>query len=342
MRGSASRPHPSSPSHPPGRGCAAAAALVTVCLVTVTISSYPTTGLCAAGSARPPHFSAWRLGCPLGLWPPSPVTRAYRCSILAVIHIRTQQGAAPPPRLRHRSLPRGLRLRSAPPGRLWSATALRACSLRSHSLPAPHPSRHSYCGCHPYPQHRPLRVPRRSPSVGGCRCSGYRTPLRGTRADPAREGREWRLHRSLLLGRKMETHRIPNKARVTHAQTRSTPTVAGKIEFQSLLFDGCAHIDLACTPTNEANPCATMDCGLQIGANYPGNLQIALSRPSMPFHGLDSCQFYHIPGFWYRGDIPAHVNASSAAACLAVTPCRWQRDRIASMYRHDGRGAMPV
>ena len=82
----------------------------------MTISSYPTTGPCAAGSSRPPHFSAWRLGCPLGLWPPSPVTRAYRSTILAVIHIRTQQGAAPPPRLRHRSLPRGLRLRSRSPG----------------------------------------------------------------------------------------------------------------------------------------------------------------------------------------------------------------------------------
>ena len=120
-------------------GCAAAAALVTECLVTVTISSYPTTGLCAAGSARPPHSTAWRLGCPLGLWPLSFVTRAYRCTILAVIRSGTQRRAAPPPSLRVRSLPRGLRLRSAPPGRLWSATALRACSLRSHSLPAPRP-----------------------------------------------------------------------------------------------------------------------------------------------------------------------------------------------------------
>lgn len=227
----------------------------------------------------------------------------------------------------------------------------------------------SYCDCCPYPQHRPLRrwvspattllrvaaglpprlvastIPRviqRLPSARGLRCPEYRTPLRGTRADPAENGREWRPHWGLLASRESEMHRIPYKARVTHAQTRSTPTVAGKIELQSLLFDGCAHIDLSGASANEANPCATMDCGLQIGANYPGNLQIALSRPSMPFHGLDSCQFYHIPGFWYIGDIPAHVRASSAAACLAVTPCRWHRDRIASMYRHDGRGAMPV
>ena len=138
MRGSASRPHPTIwPTHRL-EGCAAAAALVTECLVTVAAVHIPTTGPCAAGSARPPHFSAWRLGCPLGLWPPSPVTRAYRSTILVVIQNRTQQGAAPPPILRYRSLPRGLRLRSAPPGRLWSATALRACSLRSHSLPAPH------------------------------------------------------------------------------------------------------------------------------------------------------------------------------------------------------------
>ena len=99
----------------------------------------------------------------------------------------------------------------------------------------------------------------------------------------------------------METHRIPYKTRVTHAQTRSTPTVTGKIELQRLFLNGCAHIDLSGASANEANPCATMDCGLQIGANYPGNLQIALSRPSMPFHGLDSCQFYHNIGGSYKG-----------------------------------------
>ena len=137
MRGSASRPHPSSLSHPPAEGCAAAAALVTVCLVTVAAIHIPITGPCAAGSGRVPHFSAWPLARPLGLWPLSSVTRAYRCTILAVMYFGIQQGAAPPPILRYRSLPRGLRLRSAPPGRLWSAAALRSCSLRSLGLPAP-------------------------------------------------------------------------------------------------------------------------------------------------------------------------------------------------------------
>lgn len=231
-------------------------------------------------------------------------------------------------------------------------------------------SRLSYCGCHPYPHHRPLRrwvgpgatllrvapcppprlvastimrVLRRSLSVRGWRSSDYRTPLTRARADPAGDGREWRLHWSLLAGRESEHHRIPYKARVTHAQTRSTPTVAGKIELQSLFLNGCAHIDLSGASANEANPCATMDCGLQIGANYPGNLQIALSRPFTHLGISDSMPIVtqSMPMIYYRFTFALVSGLHTHSSTLVIRPRLISRDTLGRTAPQDRRHIPP-
>lgn len=188
-----------------------------------------------------------------------------------------------------------------------------------------------------------MRVLRRSLSVRGWRSSDYRTPLTRARADPAGDGREWRPHWGLLAGRESEHHRIPYKARVTHAQTRSTPTVAGKIELQSLLFDGCAHINLPCASTNEANPCATMDCGLQIGANYPGNLQIALSRPFTHLGISDSMPIVtqSMPMIYYRFTFALITGLHTHSSTLVIRPCLISRDTLGRTAPQDRRHIPP-